>query len=60
MERLKMRANIEILLAVLFTLFIGTGGFKIATTTFKKETLRHVSKGLGLPESFSQKLSGDN
>ena len=55
-----MRANIEILLAVLFTLFIGTGGFKIATTTFKKETLRHVSKGLGLLESFSQKLSGDN
>lgn len=52
-----MRAIIEISLAVLFTLFIGAGGFKIATTPFKKETLLKVSKGIGSLESFSQKMT---
>ncbi len=52
-----MKVVIKILLAVLFTLFISAGGFKIATTPFKKETLRQVSKGLGSLETFSQKLT---
>ena len=52
-----MKAIIEILLAVLFTVFIGIGGFKVATTPFKKEALRKISKGLGSLEVFSQKLT---
>ena len=31
--------------------------YHVATTPFKKETLRQVSKGLGSLESFSQKLT---
>lgn len=56
---INLKAIIEIGLAVLFSLFIGAGGIKLATTPFKKETLRQVSKGIGSLESFSSRLTQD-
>ena len=54
---INLRAIIEVLLAIVFTLFVGAGGVKIATTPFKKEALQKVSKGLGSLESFNRQLT---
>ncbi len=52
-----MRAIIDIILAVIFSLTLGSGALKVFNTKMKKEALIKVQKGLPLLESFTKKLT---
>lgn len=52
-----MRAIIEIFLAIIFSVVLGSGSLKIINAKVKKEALFKVQKGLSPLESFTQKLT---
>jgi len=52
-----MRAIIEIILAILFTVATGTTVLNLSSKTIKKEALLKVHKGLPSLESFTQKMT---
>jgi hypothetical protein len=52
-----MRAIIEIILAILFTVISGTTVFNISSKTIKKEAITKVHKGLPSLEAFTKKLT---
>jgi len=52
-----MRAIIEITLALIFSIVIGTTGAKILSKSIKKEAIIKVSKGLSSLEDYTHKLT---
>ena len=52
-----MRAIIDIALAVIFSVVVGTGSLKLLHQQVKKESLIKVQKGLSSLESFTQRLT---
>ena len=52
-----MRAIIEIILAILFTVVSGTTVLNLSSKVIKKETIIKVHKGLPSLESFSKKIT---
>ncbi len=52
-----MRAIIEIFLAIIFSVVVGSTGAKVLSATIKKEAIIKVSGGLGSLESFTEKLT---
>jgi hypothetical protein len=52
-----MRAIIDIFLAIIFSVILGSGSFHIINAKMKKEALTKVSGGLGSLESFTKKLT---
>jgi hypothetical protein len=52
-----MRAIIEIFLAIIFSVVIGSSGAKNLSATIKKEAIVKVSDGLGSLETFTRKLT---
>jgi len=52
-----MRAIIEILLAIIFSVILGTSGANLVSTAIKKESIQKVSDGLGSLENFTNKLT---
>jgi hypothetical protein len=52
-----MRAIIDIALAVIFSVAVGTGSLKAFNSMVKKEALIKVQKGLPSLELFTQKLT---
>lgn len=52
-----MRSIIEISLAIIFAVIVGTGGLNFVTSAIKKESIKKVSKGLGSLESFTKQLT---
>ena len=52
-----MRAIIEIFLAIIFTVILGTAVLNISSRAIKKEALQKVQKGLPSIESFTKKLT---
>lgn len=52
-----MRAIIDIALAVIFSVAVGTSGAKILSTTIKKEALIKIHGGLPSLESFTKKMT---
>ncbi len=52
-----MRAIIEIILAILFTVISGTTVLKLSSSAIKKEALLKVQKGLPSLEKFSYELT---
>ncbi len=52
-----MREIIEIFLAMIFSVVIGSSGAKIISATIKKETIIKISGGLGSLENFTKKLA---
>jgi hypothetical protein len=52
-----MRAIIEIFLAIIFSVVIGSSGVNVLSASIKKETVIKVSGGLGSLESFTKKLT---
>ncbi len=51
-----MRAIIDIALAVIFSIVVGTGSLKLLNQQIKKESLIKVQKGLSSLESFTLKM----
>jgi len=54
--RFNMRAIIEIFLAIIFSVVLGSGSLHIINNKVKKEALMKVQKGLPSLELFTQKL----
>jgi hypothetical protein len=52
-----MRAIIEIFLAIIFSVALGSSGAKILSATIKKEVLIKIQKGLPSLEKFSKELT---
>lgn len=52
-----MRAVIEIFLAIIFSVFIGTTGLSLISSTIKKESILKIQNGLGSLESFTKQLN---
>ena len=52
-----MRTIIEIFLAIIFSVIVGTNGAKILSATIKKEAIIKVSGGLGSLENFTRRLT---
>ncbi len=52
-----MRAIIDIFLAIIFSVIIGSSGAKVLSATIKKEALVKISGGLGSLENFTKKLT---
>ena len=52
-----MRAIIEIILAVLFTVITGSTALNFSSKAIKKEALIKIQKGLPSLEAFSKKLT---
>lgn len=52
-----MRAIIEIILAILFTVITGTMALNFSSKVIKKEALTKVQKGLPSLETFTRKLT---
>ena len=52
-----MRAIIEIFLAIIFSVIVGTSGVNIVSTSIKKESIQKVSEGLGSLEKFTKELT---
>lgn len=52
-----MRAIIEIFLAIIFSVIVGTNGVNLVSTTIKKESIQKVSEGLGSLERFTRELT---
>jgi hypothetical protein len=52
-----MRAIIEIFLAIIFSVVVGTSGISLVSSTIKKESIQKLSKGLGSLESFTKELT---
>lgn len=52
-----MRAIIEILLAILFTVVSGTTVLNLSSKAIKKEAIIKVHKGLPSLENFTQKMT---
>lgn len=52
-----MRAIIEIFLAIIFSVIVGTSGVNLISTTIKKESIQKVSEGLGSLEKFTKELT---
>jgi len=52
-----MRAIIEIFLAIIFSVVLGSGSMKLVNHQIKKESLIKVQKGLSPLESFTKKLT---
>ena len=52
-----MRAIIEIFLAIIFSIVLGTSGAKIISAKIKKEAIIKVSGGLSSLEDFTGKLT---
>lgn len=52
-----MRAIIDIFLAIIFSVIIGSNGAKIISATIKEEAIIKVHGGLGSLENFSKKLT---
>ena len=50
-----MRTIIEIFLAIIFSVVLGSGSFKIIDNKVKRESLMKVQKGLPSLESFTKK-----
>ncbi len=55
-----MRAIIEIALAVIFSLVLGSGSLKIINKKVKREALIKVQKSLPSLESFTRKMTHTN
>ncbi len=55
-----MRAIIEIILAILFTVVSGTTALNLSSKAIKKEALIKVQKGLPSLSIFTQKLTQKN
>ena len=52
-----MRAIIEIILAILFTVISGTTVLNLSSKAIKKEALIKVQRGLPSLEAFSKKMT---
>jgi len=52
-----MRAIIDIFLAILFLVVIGSRSMKLLNNQIKKESLIKVQKGLSSLESYTKKLT---
>ena len=52
-----MRAIIEIFLAIIFSVVVGSGSLKVINAKVKKEAIVKVSGGLGSLEYFTQRLT---
>jgi len=52
-----MRAIIEIFLAIIFTIILGSSGVKVLSATIKKEVVIKVYGGLGSLEEFTKKFT---
>lgn len=52
-----MRAMIDIFLAIIFSVMLGTGSLHVINKKVKREALLKVQKGLSSLEVFSQKLT---
>ena len=52
-----MRAIIDIFLAIIFSVALGSGSMKLLNHQMKKESLIKVQKGLSSLESFTKKLT---
>ena len=52
-----MRAIIDIFLAIIFSVVLGSGTLKLLNHQIKKESLLKVQKGLPSLEKFTQKLT---
>jgi len=55
-----MRAIIEIFLAIIFSVVLGSGSLKLLNHQIKKESLLKVQKGLSSLEDFSRKITTKN
>jgi len=52
-----MRAIIDIFLAIIFTVALGSGSLKVINNQIKRESMTKVQKGLSSIEEFSRKLT---
>ena len=52
-----MRAIIDIFLAIIFSVVLGTSGMKALSVNIKKEAMLKVSGGIGSLEAFTQKFT---
>ncbi|WP_164848503.1 hypothetical protein [Halobacteriovorax sp. HLS] len=52
-----MRAIIDIFLAIIFSVVVGTSGAKVISATIKKEALVKVQHGLSSLENFTKKMT---
>jgi hypothetical protein len=52
-----MRAIIEIFLAIIFSVVLGTSGVSIISNAIKKESIIKVSRGPGSLEAFTKKIT---
>lgn len=52
-----MRAIIDIALAVIFSMVVGTGSLKLLNQQVRKESLIKVQKGLSSLESFTSRMT---
>jgi hypothetical protein len=52
-----MRAIIDIFLAIIFSVVLGSGSLKLINKKVKREALIKVQKGLPSLESFTRKLT---
>ncbi|MFT6631870.1 MAG: hypothetical protein ACJAS4_001831 [Bacteriovoracaceae bacterium] len=56
-EGLIMRAIIDIFLAIIFSVILGSGSMQLLNYQMKKESLIKVQKGLSSLENFTKKLT---
>jgi hypothetical protein len=52
-----MRAIIDIFLAIIFSVILGSGSMQLLNYQMKKESLIKVQKGLSSLENFTKKLT---
>ncbi len=55
-----MRAIIEVLFAIIFSIVIGSNGAQVLSAVIKKEAFIKVSTGLGSLERFTANLTEDD
>jgi hypothetical protein len=55
-----MRAIIDIFLAIIFSVVIGSASMKLINKQIKRESLIKVQKGLGSLENFTAKMTQEN
>jgi len=55
-----MRAIIDILLAIIFSVVLGSGSLHLINNKVKREALLKVQKGLPSLESFTNKMTHKN
>jgi hypothetical protein len=55
-----MRAIIDIALAVIFSVIVGTGSLKLLNQQVKRKSLIKVQKGLSSLERFTYKMTKPN